>query len=244
MKTIKKLVMALFFVLIFLNFISFSNAIAGEANYNKGIIDPNIQSTMRIIQYSVQCNTLINGLNIDASQLSNKIIAIPVSKELFAQVNEKLKLINKEVDSLCANLINNKISPYVLLSITSAIKNNIHNSYHLYPFFKALKTYLVQNNLPQEVKKAIIELTADCQALNTITDKRTFLVKPQANVKLWPATPLLILGAAALVGAGVSLGSYVYASYQNGQQPEEPINYPIEMHEYTPYLWEYVGVGR
>ena len=95
------------------------------------LVDPNIKSAMKIIQLHVQLREVMNKVDFDKSKFNQKRIFLYISKDVYKEASIKLNLIKKEVDFLCINLKNDKISPNVLLSITSALKSNIYDIYHI-----------------------------------------------------------------------------------------------------------------
>jgi len=217
---IKKFILT-FFMLCFITI-----NIGGSAQAD--LVDPNIKSAMKIIQLHVQLREVMNKVDFDKSKFNQKRIFLYISKDVYKEASIKLNLIKKEVDFLCINLKNDKISPNVLLSITSALKSNIYDIYHIYPFVKGLKTYMLQKqNMPEHIKKEILSLLNDTKAIFGSVEKKIY----NANIKRNP-------GCAAWV-VGIAYGAVLVGTYYASSEYVENHNAPIENEDGSVTLQEY-----
>ena len=216
--------------------------ISSFANFSYAdLVDQNIKSTMNIIQLDVQLNYIFNSIQFDRENYKGKIVCIPVSKDVAQNVSTKLNAIKSEVNFICKNLKDNKISPQILLSLINALKTNMHNTYHLYPFVECLKYQLLHDQIPTIIKKDIINFIGEMKSYYSLNDKTIYYVNGKKN----PLAVAYIVGLAIGAGAASWVG---YANYSNSNSIEhvDPNDEhdPVYVHEYAPYPWEYLGIGQ
>lgn len=130
-------------------------------NAGADLVDPNIKSAIKIVQLHVQMDVILNKNFKEKEQFINKVVSLNLPSSVKKELDEKLKITKKEVNFLCENLKNNQIRPEILLSVIGILKNNVQNTFHIYPFLNCLKTYLVQNQMPKNVKDAVINFVKE-----------------------------------------------------------------------------------
>lgn len=176
----------------------------------------------------------MSKVDFDKSKFNQKRVFLYISKDIYKESSIKLNLIKKEMDFLCTNLKNDKISPNVLLSIISALKSNIYDIYHIYPFVKSLKTYMLQKqDIPEHIKKEILSLLNDTKTIFGSVENKIY----NANLKRNPcyaANP----GCAAWI-VGIAYGAILVGTYYASSEYVENNNAPIENEDGSITLQEY-----